>query len=430
MAHFPFIVVIAILILTFLIRMPIAFGMLSASVWYFVFSGVSPSRLTGVIINQANSNYVLMAVPLFIFAAKVMNSGKVTDRVFSFAKGLVGRFRGGMAHVNIVASIIFSGMSGSALADAAGLGIMELDAMHKEGYDDAFSCALIASSATIGPIFPPSLPMIVYSMLSGASVGALFMGGMLPGLLIGAALMLYVGYIARKRNFPRSEIYKLSEFLKATADSTLALLTPVILLGGIYTGVMTPTEAGAVASFYAILISFFAYKALGLRKLYAIMVETAESTGTIGLLIFGAFGFSFIVASEQIPEAIAGVMMSFSSNPIIFLMIVNVFFLLAGMFINVTTLQLVFIPMVLPLVNRLGIDLVHFGVLISLNMMIGLVTPPMGMLLFIVADIGKVELQKIISAIFPQILVLITVLLIVTYYPPLTLWIPGLLLGK
>lgn len=423
--NFPLLAVLGILVLTFLIRMPIAFGMLAGSVWYFVLSGANPGQLTGIIINQANRNYVLMAVPLFIFAAKVMNTGKITDRVFLFAKGLVGRYRGGIAHVNIVASIIFSGMSGSALADAAGLGIIELDAMRKEHYDDDFSCALIASSATIGPIFPPSLPMVVYSMLSGASIGALFMAGMVPGLLVGAALMVYVVIVARRRNFPRGEVFPIMVFLKTSANSILALLTPVILLGGIYTGIMTPTEAGAIAALYAIIISFLFYRSMGIRKLYTILIETAKATGTIGMLVFGAFGFSFIMAYEQIPDVLTQTILGVSESRYFFLILVNIFFLIAGMFVNVTTLQLVFLPIILPLVEVLGIDMIHFGVLITLNMMIALVTPPMGMLLFIVSGIGEISLQKVIKAILPMIIVLLIVLLLVTYIPSISLWIPN-----
>ena len=245
----PLIVFLIMFVLIFVLKMPIPMGLMCACVFYFIVSGDAVKMVAQQTLKTFYTNYTIVAVPLFIFAANVMNSGKVTDKVFGFAKGFVGRFKGGLGHVNVLASLVFSGMTGSAIADASGLGKMEIDAMRAEGYDDGFSCAVTAASATIGPIFPPSIPMVIYSMLSGASVGALFMGGMVPGVLLAIALMLYVAFVAHKRNYPCSEKVNLKGFLLYTFRAIPAILTPVILLVGIYTGVMTPTEAGAVAGF-------------------------------------------------------------------------------------------------------------------------------------------------------------------------------------
>jgi tripartite ATP-independent transporter DctM subunit len=376
-------------------------------------------------LSSLNVKFILIAVPLFVFAAKVMNSGAITEKIFIFANNLVGRWRGGMGHVNVVASIIFSGMTGSAVADAAGLGIMEIEAMRKHGYDDSFSCAITAASATIGPIFPPSIPMIFYAMLSGASIGKLFIGGMIPGILIGLALMAYIAFIANKRNYPRGEKYTLRQFIKSTIIAFPALMTPVILLGGIYTGVVTPTEAGALAGIYALLISVLVYRSLGIKQLLEVIFETAKTTGILTVIVGAAFSFSYIVALEHIPEVFSGLLLSITTNKYVLLLVINILFIILGMFIDTMAITLVFIPMVLPLVKMLGIDLVHFGVVIVLNMMIGLSTPPFGMLLFIVSGISGAPLKSIIKEIFPMLLVLIGVLFLITYVPWFVLYLPG-----
>jgi tripartite ATP-independent transporter DctM subunit len=376
-------------------------------------------------LSSLNVKFILIAVPLFVFAAKVMNSGAVTEKIFKFANNLVGRWKGGMGHVNVVASIIFSGMTGSAVADASGLGIMEIEAMREQGYDDSFSCAITAASATIGPIFPPSIPMIFYAMLSGASIGQLFIGGMIPGILIGLALMAYIAFIANKRGYPRGEKYTLRQFIKSTVIAFPALMTPVILLGGIYTGVVTPTEAGALAGIYALLISVLVYRSLGLKQLLEVIFETAKTTGILTVIVGAAFSFSYIVAIEHIPSIFSGLLLGVTSNKYVLLLVINILFIILGMFIDTMAITLVFIPMVLPLVKLLGIDLVHFGVVIVLNMMIGLSTPPFGMLLFIVSGISGTPLKSIIKEILPMLLVLIGVLFLITYVPWFVLYLPG-----
>jgi tripartite ATP-independent transporter DctM subunit len=378
-------------------------------------------------LTSLNSSFVLIAVPLFVFMAEIMNSGKVTDMIFSFATALVGRRRGGLGHVNVVASIIFSGMTGSALADASGLGMMEIRAMKKHGYDDGFSCAITAASATIGPVFPPSIPMIFYSMLSGASVGALFMGGMLPGILLGLALMAYIAYIANKRHYVRGEKIAFSQLMMITLKAAPALLSVVVLLGGIYSGIVTPTEAGALASLYAIGISVFVYRAVGWQDFSRILAATVKTTGILSLLVGSAYVFSYIVAIERIPNVVAEFLLNVTRNKYLLLLLINITFIILGMFVDTMTIILVFIPIVLPLVQALRIDLVHFGVVITLNMMIGLSTPPFGMLLFVVSGISGTPLKIVIKSIAPMLLVLFGVLFLITYVPSLVTFIPNYL---
>jgi tripartite ATP-independent transporter DctM subunit len=417
------------LVATFVLRIPLGIGMMMSSIFYFV---VKPGAFAGVgmvanqFLSQMSVKFVLIAIPLFIFAANIMNQSDITKMIFKWAMSIVGRWRGGMGHVNVIASLIFSGMTGSAIADASGLGLMEIEAMRKHGYDDGFSCAITAASATIGPVFPPSIPMIFYSMLSGASVGALFMGGMIPGVLLAAALMLYVAFIARRRDYPKGERYTFQEFMVMTFKSLPALVTPIILLGGIYTGIVTPTEAGALAGLWALIIALLVYRVIGLNGLFKVIKDTAKATGIVTLVVGPAFAIAYIISIEKIPQLLAGTLLGFTSSSALLLLGINILFLILGMFIDVMVIIVVFIPMVLPLINAVGIDLVHFGVVIVLNMMIGLSTPPMGSLLFVVSGVSHTPLHKIIKEITPMVLVMIGVLFLITYVPDIVLFIPRL----
>lgn len=434
--NIPLIVFIICFILTFLLRLPIAFGMIMTATYYFLTAqllGANPIINMALVSQQLLTNledrFVIIAVPLFIFMAHIMNTGKVTEHIFDFANAVVGRRRGGLGHVNVVASIIFSGMTGSAVADASGIGIMEIEAMKKHGYDSGFACAITAASATIGPIFPPSIPMVLYATLSGASIGRLFIAGMIPGLLIGVMLMIYISIIASHKNYPYSVSQTFRELIVITVKAAPALFSVVILLGGIYSGVVTPTEAGALAAAYALLVSVFVYRALGIREFLNVIRKTIVSTGIVSIIAGTAFAFGFIVAWEGIPTIIAENILSLTRNPFILLLIINIAFLIMGMFINTATLTVVFVPMVLPLVEALGIDLIHFGVVIVLNMMIGLSTPPFGMLLFIVSGISDTPLKEVIKEILPMLVVLIIVLIMVTYIPSLSLFLVNIVFG-
>lgn len=414
----------------FVIRMPISFSMMVAPIVYFLVA--NPNRLNSlytVITGNMIAGFTMLAAPLFVFMANVLNESEITDKMFNFCNGLLGRMKGGTAQVNVLISLIFSGMTGSAIADASGIGLMEIQQMKKEGYDAEFSCAITAASATIGPIFPPSIPMVIYGMLSGASVGKLFMGGMVPGVLLAALLMVYVFFISHKRSYPSGVIMSLRQFLRATLIALPALLTVILLLWGIYGGVCTPTEAGALASAYALLIGFLVYRSLGWEKLKVILVKTASNTATLALLCGSAYLFSYVVALEKIPATVAAFVTGICPNKYIFLLVVNIVFLLLGCVLDVSTIQLVFVPMVLPLVKAFGIDLVHFGVVICLNMMIGLSTPPFGMLLFIVSGLGKTKIAGVIKEILPMVIIMIALLFLCTYCEPIVMFLPNLMHG-
>lgn len=425
--NLPLLVFVGMFILVFVLKIPIALGMMMASIFYLRLNP-SPAAHVSIVasafLEGLSANFVLLAVPLFVFMAEVMNSGKITDMIFDFAGALVGKKRGGMGHVNVVASIIFSGMTGSALADASGLGMMEIKAMREHGYDDGFSCAITAASATIGPVFPPSIPMIFYSMLSGASIGALFLGGMIPGLLLGVALMGYIAVVAKARDYPMGAAVAPRAFLVLTVKAAPALFSVFVLLGGIYTGIVTPTEAGALASLYALLVAIFVYRALGAKALLEVLHKTVRTTGVLSLLVGTAYAFSYIVAIEQIPAMVANLLLTLTDNPYVLLLLINIVFLILGMVIDTMAITLVFIPIVLPLVQLLGINLIHFGVMITLNMMIGLSTPPFGMLLFVVSGISGTPLRTVIREMLPMLVVMILVLLTITYFPAIVTILP------
>lgn len=413
----------------FALGYPIAFGIAASSMAYILLAGIDPAVIVDKMAIKFENEFVLLAVPLFILAARIMNEGKVTEKIFGFANNLVGSLKGGLGHVNIVASIIFSGMTGSAVADASGLGLMEIKAMEDAGFDKPFSCAVTAASATIGPIIPPSIPMVLYSMLSGASIGYLFIGGVIPGLLLGVAMMIYVWHIANRRNYPAGAPFSLRSLAKSFVDAFFPLLTPVILLWGIYGGAFTPTEAAAVATTYATILAVFGYRVMGPKKLYAALKEVVVATGTISFIVASAFLFSYVVAREQIPNVITDFIMNSSivNSKWMLLLVLNILFLILGLFLDTIVVLLIVVPILLPVVQGLGIDLVHFGVVLVLNLMIGLSTPPYGVSLFIVSGLAKVPLSKVIREIWPFVGALVAVLFICTFVPDAVLLLPRLL---
>lgn len=422
------IILFAAMALFFIVRMPISYSMLSACIVYYLVE--APNALGNVftvITGNTYAGFTMLAAPLFVFMANVMGEGAIADRIYGFAHGLLGKMRGGSAQVNCLVSLIFSGMTGSAIADASGTGTMEIRQMISEGYDPEFSCALSAATATVGPIFPPSIPMIIYAMLSGASVGKLFAGGMVPGIVLTFLFMVYSYIISVKRKYPMGHAQTFKQFLKNTLIAFPALFTVVLLLGGIYSGVCTPTEAGALASAYAIVIGFLVYRSLSWKVLWRVLKQTARDTATLALLTGTAYLFSFIVSREKIPAIVSEFVLNFTHNKYVFLFIVNIVFLLLGCVLDVSCIQLVFVPMVLPMVKAFGIDLVHFGVVICLNMMIGLSTPPFGMLLFIVTKAGNTKIGGVIREIMPMVVIMIILLFIMTYVPNFVMFIPNMM---
>ena len=404
---------------------PIAYAIIVASMAYVAASGQSIGIIGKNLVDGIYQSFLLLAVPLFIVAANIMNAGTISDRLLRFCVTAVGRFRGGLGHVNVVASLIFSGMSGSAVADAAGIGKVIIDMMIRSGhYTRGYAAAITAASATIGPIIPPSIPMVLYALVSNASIGYLFLGGIVPGLLMGAVLMAMNYAIAVRRGFQSDEVVPLSELPRHALDAFPALLMPAILLYGIYGGVTTPTEAAAVAAAYALLLAGLFYRALSLRALYGILVESARSSAAVGLVIGGALILNYVVASENIPNLVAQSLVGLDVSPLTFLIGVNILFLLLGCVLDATTIILVIIPLFLPACSELGIDLVHFGVVAVVNCMIGLITPPYGILLFVINAVTRIPLREIIGEIWAFLAVLILALAALILFPGIVLWLP------
>ena len=411
-----------------IIGTPIGYAILAASVVYLALAGLDVALAGEKGLQGFYQSAILLAVPLFIVAANMMNAGSITDRLLRFCIAVVGRFKGGMGHVNVVASLIFSGMSGSAVADAAGIGKIIISMMTRDGrYTRGYAAAITAASATIGPIIPPSIPMVLYALVSNASIGALFLAGILPGLIMGIVLMAMNGYLAHKRGFEVEDTVPLRALPRATANAFPVLLMPVILLYGIYGGVTTPTEAAAVAAFYALLLATLFYRSLSLKAIYEVLVDSARSSASVGIVIGGAFMLNFIVISEQIPRSISLLLEGVEISPILFLIVVNVLILLLGCVLDATTIILVIVPLFVPTCQALGIDLVHFGVLVVVNSMIGLITPPYGILLFVINAVTDITLREIIEEIWAFLAVLIAALVIMMLSPDLVLWLPRLM---
>jgi tripartite ATP-independent transporter DctM subunit len=406
------------------VGMPIGHAMLVSSFVYLILTGQDIGLVASQSLNGLYNSFVLIAVPLFILSADIMNASKITDKLYEFANLLVGRLKGGLAHVNVVASIIFSGMSGSALADAAGPGKLEVDMMVKAGYSPGFSAALSTTSAIIGPIIPPSIPMVLYGLVSSTSIGYLFIGGVIPGLLLGLAQMGVIVFLARTRNFPVEPRPTRAQALRTVRLASPALLLPAIMLGGIYSGAVTPTEAAAVAAAYALLLAVGFYRTLNFRRFVQVLVDSARSTAVVAITIAGALVMNWVVAAEQLPEVLGQWIQGMDLSPTMFLLMVNVLFLVLGCFLDTLLMLLVIVPILMPTVTALGIDPVHFGVVAVVNMMIGLVTPPMGELLFLISGVSGIELHLIMKELWLFLIVLIILLFVLVLVPELTLWLP------
>ena len=407
------------------VGIPVAYAIIFGVVTYLGIGGQDLAIAGQTMVQRLFDGFLLLAVPLFIVSANIMNAGTLSDRLLNFCIALVGRFRGGMGHVNVVASLIFSGMSGSAVADAAGIGKVIIDMMVKSGkYTRGYAAAITAATATIGPIIPPSIPMVLYALVSNASIGSLFLGGIVPGLFMGAVLMGTNTLISHRRGFGNEEPVPLRELPAITVQATPALLMPAILLFGIYSGVTTPTEAAAIAALYALLIAGGLYRALKLRSLYDVFVESARSAASVGLVIGASMILTYVVVQENIPQAISSMFESSSISPLVFLILVNVLVLLLGCVLDATVIILVIVPLFIPTCKALGIDLVHFGVLIVVNSMIGLITPPYGILLFVINAVTGIPLKDIIAEIWAFLAILIAALVCMITFPEIILWLP------
>jgi tripartite ATP-independent transporter DctM subunit len=411
-----------------LIGLPVAYAMIGGSILWLVLSGIDMGTAAEQLLNGMMASQLLLAIPLFILAAEFMNTGSIMDRLLHFCNAIVGRFRGGLAQVNVAQSIIFASMSGSALADAAASGKIMQTMMTRDGkYPPAFAAALTCVSSVIGPIIPPSIPLVLYALISDTSVGYLFLGGVIPGLLLGAVQSGLIAAVAKRRNFPVELRVPLRELPRITWEAMPALLMPVILLGCMWTGITTPTEAAAVAAAYALLISVLLYRSVGLKDVYASLVSSARVTVSIGMLIAGAMVFNFVITSENIPRTLSVMLKTYQLSPLVFLLAVNILLLILGCFLEGTTIILVILPVLIPTAQALGIDLVHFGLICVVNIMIGLVTPPYGLLLFMMNKIADVPLGAMVREVMPFLYVMIGALALITLVPDLVLWLPRIL---
>ena len=418
---------VGVFLLFVAVGFPIAFAIgLTSALYLFVYDipviTLAQKMVTGI------DTFALLAVPFFILAGNLMNTGGITRRLFRFATSLIGHIPGGLGHANVIASIIFAGMSGAAIADAGGLGTIEIKAMRDEGFDTDFSAAITAASSTIGPIIPPSIPLVLYSAFSNTSVGKLFLAGVVPGFLMGGALMLQVYVISKRRRYPVHAGLSGREVWASLKDGFLPLMTPAIILGGILGGIFSPTEAAVAASAYALLLGAFVYREVTIGDLFQILLDTVKTTSIVLFIISLAAIYGWLLAREQVPQTVARFMFSLTTDPNVALLIILVFLLVVGCFLETTAALIILVPILVPAVMSLGIDPVHFGLVMVLNLMIGLITPPVGVVLYIVSDIAKIPFEQTVRATAPFLIPLVVVLLLVTFVPSLVMFLPDLLM--
>ena len=418
---------VAVFVIGVLLRYPIAHAMFASGICYLVVSGQQIGLIVDQVLTTMLTMYVLLAIPMFIFAANLMNAATISDRLWSAADALVGRWRGGLGHVTVLVSVAFSSMSGSAISDAAGPGMVSVRMMRDVAkYPPGFSVALVAAAATIAPIIPPSIIMVIYALLSNASVGALFLGGVMPGLLMAVALMAAVALAGRRLNLPRGEVVALRQVPCRLAKAAIPMSLPVVLLGGIWGGFFTPTEAAAVAGLYALLLGIFLYRRIKVKQFVGIVHESVSATSTVMLLIAGAFIVNYAITNEQVADHLARLFQPAQLSKVEFLLLVNAAFLILGCFLDTAVLLLVFVPVLLPSARALGVDLVHFGVVVTVNMMIGMITPPYGLLLLVMSSLVKVPIGEIVRAIWQFIVPLVIVLFVLIAVPETVIWLPHL----
>ncbi|MDP3347697.1 MAG: TRAP transporter large permease [Hydrogenophaga sp.] len=423
----PFSLALGAIVALSLLGVPIGQAMIGGSVLYLYLKGMDMGTAAEQLLNGTYSSFLLLAIPLFILAATIMSTGSILDRLLRFCNAIVGRFPGGLAQVNVLQSIVFASMSGSALADAAGSGKMMLAMMTRNGqYTRGFAAALTAVSAVIGPILPPSIPLVLYALVSGASIGYLFIAGVLPGLMLGAVQMGLIYFLAKRRHYPVEARVALKEMPRITREAFPALMLPVILLGCLYSGITTPTEAAGLAAAYALLISVLLYRSIGWRDMYDALLTSARTSISIGMLIAGALVFNYVITAENIPASLSEILKTLDMSPQGFLLLVNLMLLVLGCFLEGSTIILVILPVLLPTATALGIDPVHFGVVTVLNIMVGLVTPPYGLLLFMMTRIADVSLMELVREVMPFLVVMLGALVLFTLSPDLVLFLPRL----
>lgn len=411
------------------IGFPVAFSLGISSLIYIVIKGI-PLNIIPQKMYSGIDSFVLLCIPAFVLAGNLMNIAGITKRIINLSNALVGFIRGGLALANVAASMIFAGISGTALADTASIGAILIPAMKEEGYDADFSAAVTASSSTVGPIIPPSVPMIIVGTLTGLSVTRLFLAGAIPGVILGFTLMGITYYISVKRNYPKEEIFSFKRMIRAFYEAFWAVGMIAIILGGILGGVFTPTEASVIAVIYAILVGTLAYKELKLKEIPRIAIESIRMTTSIMLLVGFARLFAWIITTERIPQLVAQQILNISTNPVIVILLINLILLFVGCFMETIAALVIFVPVLMPVAMKIGMDPIHFSVMVVLNLVIGLCTPPFGVCLFVAASIAKISLGELVKAIFPFLVAMIGVLMLVSYFPPISLTLPNMIIGR
>ena len=413
-----------------MLGLPIAVSMGLTALIFFVALGETdvlcmiPARMY-----SSTTSFTLLAIPFFILTGNLMNAGGITNRLFRFAQNLVGHFRGGLGHVIVVSAMIFAGMTGAAVAEAAAIGTIGLEGMTKRGFDRKFCTAIIASASTIGPVIPPSIPLVIYGSITGTSVGRLFLGGFIPGFLMGIALMVIVYVVSGRRGYPRERRATLRELLDSVLGALSAVFTPVIIIGGMVSGIFTPTEASVGATVYALILTMLIYKEVKWKDLPRILWETLEASVRVLFIISAAGIFGWLLIHQRVPETVIKGLLALSGNPWIVLLIINFILLVLGCFMEGISVLLLTIPVFVPVITKLGIDPVHFGLIMTLNSMIGLLTPPVGMVLYTMSSIGRIPLWDLAYELRWHLVALMIVLGLITYVPGFATWLPNLLMG-
>lgn len=408
------------------IGVPVAVALGLSSLTFILFNGMPSLVVLHNMINGINS-FPLIAIPFFILAGHLMNTGGITTKIFNFARATVGWAHGGLGHVNIGASVIFAGMSGAAVADAGGLGNIEIKAMRDAGYDTDFSVGITAASSTIGPIIPPSLPLVIYGVIADTSIGQLFAAGLIPGLLMAISLMIMVAWKARLNNYPRDERFRVRHFFESLFDAALPLMTPIIIVGGIITGVFTPTEAAIAAVAYSAFLGLVVYRTLTWRGILRVSMDTIETTAAILMIVASSAIFGWILTANQVAGQFADLLLGFTDNKIAILLLITLMVLIIGCFMETIASITILVPVLLPVAVTIGLDPVHFGIILILNLMLGLLTPPVGMVLYVLSKVSAVPFERCVTATAPFLVPLVTVLLLMTFVPFFTMWLPTLI---
>ncbi|WP_368234372.1 TRAP transporter large permease [Anaerotruncus rubiinfantis] len=420
------ILLLTVFFVLMLLGMPVSFTMMISALLYLLTHGIPLEIALQTMASSIGESFVIIAIPFFVLAGTIMNSSGITTKIFNFADVCVGWITGGLGHANILASIIFSGMSGTAVADAAGLGAIELSAMKKAGYDEDFSLAITGASSIIGPIIPPSVPAVVLGVAGSVSIGRLFVGGIVPGLMLGIALGLMVYLACKKRSYTTRSFPRPKEVLHSFCNSFFALLTPVILIGGIMNGIFTPTEAAVIAVFYALVLSF-ATHSITIKEIPGFLLDTCYNTVSITFIIASASIFAFVLTVEQVPAKVTNFFMGNVDNKVAAILLINLLLLVIGCFMETMASLTILTPILLPVATAFGMDPVHFGIMMILNLMLGLLTPPVGTVLYVLSGISDTSFERIAKAITPYLLVMGAVLLIIAFVPATVLWLPNLL---